>query len=179
MGWNGIHPCQPCSGDVWSINSKYLSKYPLEAYTNGLVQERRNSSVLAMELRISCTNQSVWKLPDILMVIWVWPKHVIDIWFYITSIHVTFSILPKFIISRCNVICDMMLQKVSTCQEFCGACFNIKMVCHWYRKSHCGVKTASRSSYLQVIHKIILSSFSFTGMIASLYYSSTFITLTS
>ena len=26
---------------------------------DGLVQERRNSSVLAMELRLSCTNQSI------------------------------------------------------------------------------------------------------------------------
>ena len=27
---------------------------------NGLVQERRNSSALAMELRLSCTNLSIW-----------------------------------------------------------------------------------------------------------------------
>ena len=27
---------------------------------DGLVQERRNSSVLAMELRLSCTNPSIW-----------------------------------------------------------------------------------------------------------------------
>ena len=30
-------------------------------YINGLVQERRNSSPLAMELRISCTNPSTCK----------------------------------------------------------------------------------------------------------------------
>ena len=29
------------------------------SYINGLVQERRNSSALAMELRISCTNPSI------------------------------------------------------------------------------------------------------------------------
>ena len=29
-------------------------------YIDGLVQERRNSSVLAMELRLSCTNPSIW-----------------------------------------------------------------------------------------------------------------------
>ena len=29
-------------------------------HTDGLVRERRNSSVLAMELRLSCTNQSIW-----------------------------------------------------------------------------------------------------------------------
>ena len=28
-------------------------------YVDGLVQERRNSSVLAMELRLSCTNPSM------------------------------------------------------------------------------------------------------------------------
>ena len=134
---------------------------------------------MELELRLSCTNPSIWKLPDILMVIWVWPKYVIHMWFYIISIHVTFSILPKFIISSGNVICDMMLQKVSSWQELHRACFNIKMVSHWYRKSHSGVKTASRSSYLQVIHKIILSPFSYTGMITALYCSSTFITVTS
>ena len=29
-------------------------------YINGLVQERRNSSALAMELRLSCINPSIW-----------------------------------------------------------------------------------------------------------------------
>ena len=28
-------------------------------YNDGLVQERRNSSALAMELRLSCTNSSI------------------------------------------------------------------------------------------------------------------------
>ena len=32
------------------------------ANIDGLVQERRNSSALAMELRLSCTNQSIWYL---------------------------------------------------------------------------------------------------------------------
>ena len=31
-----------------------------DLYFDGLVQERRNSSVLAMELRLSCTNPSIW-----------------------------------------------------------------------------------------------------------------------
>ena len=30
-----------------------------KAYIGGLVQERRNSSALAMELRLSCTNPSM------------------------------------------------------------------------------------------------------------------------
>ena len=29
-------------------------------YMNGLVQERRNSSASAMELRLSCTNPPIW-----------------------------------------------------------------------------------------------------------------------
>ena len=31
----------------------------MEEYIDGLVQERRNSSALAMELRLSCTNPSI------------------------------------------------------------------------------------------------------------------------
>ena len=34
-------------------------RYVLD-YIDGLVQERRNSSALAMELRLSCTNPSIW-----------------------------------------------------------------------------------------------------------------------
>ena len=33
-------------------------------HIDGLVQERRNSSVLAMELRISCINPSIWSTPS-------------------------------------------------------------------------------------------------------------------
>ena len=38
------------------------TSFPLciHVYINGLVQERRNSSALAMELRLSCTNPSIW-----------------------------------------------------------------------------------------------------------------------
>ena len=38
-------------------------------HVDGLVQERRNSSALVMELRLSCTNPSMY--------IWCWPhiKH--------------------------------------------------------------------------------------------------------
>ena len=32
---------------------------PIKLHIDGLVQERRNSSTLAMELRISCTNPSI------------------------------------------------------------------------------------------------------------------------
>ena len=34
----------------------------MNADIDGLVQERRNSSALAMELRLSCTNSSKWCL---------------------------------------------------------------------------------------------------------------------
>ena len=34
----------------------------MNADIDGLVQERRNSSALAMELRLSCTNSSIWYL---------------------------------------------------------------------------------------------------------------------
>ena len=38
--------------DTWAVND-------LMAYVNGLVQERRNSSTLAVELRLSCTNPAI------------------------------------------------------------------------------------------------------------------------
>ena len=34
---------------------------PHDVYIDGLIQERRDSSALAMELRLSCTNPSIWK----------------------------------------------------------------------------------------------------------------------
>ena len=34
----------------------------IEDHVDGLVQERRNSSALAMELRLSCTSPSIWYL---------------------------------------------------------------------------------------------------------------------
>ena len=33
----------------------------IEAYIDGLVQEKSNSSALAMELRLSCTNPSIYE----------------------------------------------------------------------------------------------------------------------
>ena len=40
----------------------------LGRHIDGLVQERRNSSALAMELRLSCTNQSMYScfIPEVL-----------------------------------------------------------------------------------------------------------------
>ena len=46
------------------MNDQSLNESPAgeKSYRDidGLVQERRNSSALAMELRLSCTNQSTW-----------------------------------------------------------------------------------------------------------------------
>ena len=35
---------------------------------DGLVQERRNSTANALELRLSCTNPSIWGIPNVQMV---------------------------------------------------------------------------------------------------------------
>ena len=68
---------------VHGLNKVYI-------YVDGLLQERRNSSALAMELRLSCTNQSMWciiklcrlllacNLPPILTTSKAWLKQLID-----------------------------------------------------------------------------------------------------
>ena len=43
------------------IDKTVLNPYIWIVYIDGLVQERRNSSVLAMELRLSFTNPSILK----------------------------------------------------------------------------------------------------------------------
>ena len=45
------------SRDNW--NNTAVCVYTHNIYIDGLVQERRNSSALAMELRLSCTNPSI------------------------------------------------------------------------------------------------------------------------
>ena len=42
--------------------SKYIISFCSLCYIDGLVQERRNSSALAMELRMSCTNPSIYAI---------------------------------------------------------------------------------------------------------------------
>ena len=44
----------------WRTRSTHFTLNPLSFQIDGLVQERRNSSALAMELRLSCTNPSRW-----------------------------------------------------------------------------------------------------------------------
>ena len=43
----------------------------------GLVQERPNSSVLAVELCLSCTKPSIWKVQFVQNLLLVWAKQVI------------------------------------------------------------------------------------------------------
>ena len=47
---------------VYTVHTKhtYNSRYGMHQYIDGLAQERRNSSALAMELRLSCINPSIW-----------------------------------------------------------------------------------------------------------------------
>ena len=40
--------------------AKYAIVYPIHAHIDGLVQERRSSSALAMELHLSCTNPLIY-----------------------------------------------------------------------------------------------------------------------
>ena len=47
-----------CNAITFPENGSYVQ--PLSPI-DGLVQERRNSSALAMELRLSCTNPSIWQ----------------------------------------------------------------------------------------------------------------------
>ena len=49
-----------CLVDTKPLPEQILTYHQLD----GLVQERRNSSVLAMELRLSCINPSNWSLWD-------------------------------------------------------------------------------------------------------------------
>ena len=46
-----------CYGFLNNINGTIV--WLSECHIDGLVQERRNSSALAMELRLSCTNLSI------------------------------------------------------------------------------------------------------------------------
>ena len=53
MRWSLCYPFSKCHNNML-LDSSYL-------HIDGLVQERRNSSALAMELRLSCTNPSIYK----------------------------------------------------------------------------------------------------------------------
>ena len=66
---------------LWKIQIHFMFTYkfslmnkdeqPCGAHFHGLVQERHNSSALSLELRLSCTNPSMWEslthLPDIFL----------------------------------------------------------------------------------------------------------------
>ena len=61
-------------------------------YINGLVQERCNSSALAMELRLSCINPSICNMIYILS----WPM--CHDWYYIITEHIVPTLLSEYII---------------------------------------------------------------------------------
>ena len=52
--------------DVCPITMHYNYTHEID----GLVQERRNSSALAMELRLSCTNPSKWTIAGLMLFLW-------------------------------------------------------------------------------------------------------------
>ena len=63
MAWSEMHQrmfvMEEKTIDVWDIVAEQTVSLTL--HIDGLVQERRNSSALAMELRLSCTNPSIWR----------------------------------------------------------------------------------------------------------------------
>ena len=44
---------------MWNRKQLFIMHNSMIRYIDGLVQERRNSSALAMELRLSCANPSI------------------------------------------------------------------------------------------------------------------------
>ena len=56
---------------IWGAATYPRVRYVRQAHIDGLVQERRNSSALAMELRLSCTNLS--RCPQVILDIHMWP----------------------------------------------------------------------------------------------------------
>ena len=54
-----LSTCVTVSGWCDWIQTVYVLVKLVGFYIDGLVQERRNSSALAMELRLSCTNPSI------------------------------------------------------------------------------------------------------------------------
>ena len=58
------------SGPCFNINTFFLAVW-ISSYKDkidGLVQERRNSSALAMELHLSCTNPSRWSYDHLIFI---------------------------------------------------------------------------------------------------------------
>ena len=132
-----------------------------------LSARRHNSIANALELCLSCTNPSIWKLPI-----------TGSLWGESTSY--PSSNVKRASTSWCHVIID--IKKIWRWQKNykipfrnpmkipkpfpgldSGGWFNIKMSSYEYRKSHCGDKTVIRSSYLH-------NGNSFTGKITSLYW---------
>ena len=58
--WKWDHVLAWCLKGTKALAGHMLILYDAKYHTDGLVQERRNSSALAMELRLCCTNLSIY-----------------------------------------------------------------------------------------------------------------------
>ena len=86
---------------------------------DGLVQERRNSSALAIELRLSCTNPSIW------MREWGWVCKYLSIYIYIYTFVGSWWLsngmrwFPKWL--SCN-------RKLISCRDYVNKCIHASLM---------------------------------------------------
>ena len=70
-----------CKSDLWNNSQIFVGQWH---HVDGLVQERRNSSALAMELSLFCTNRSIWChkswsiLVQVMAFCWTLPSHYLN-----------------------------------------------------------------------------------------------------
>ena len=85
---------------------------------NGLVQERRNSSALAMELRLSCTNASTWH--------WLWGyTRFLHSFFIIVWLFLWLLMILVYFHWWLEIIQNNMLNFIN----YCGTLWYIKLIC--------------------------------------------------
>ena len=107
------------------------------------MQERHNSSALAMELHLSCTNPLIYaSIKSVILGLemhWcqLWAKPSSELVWYVTHIIQLFFNTSDFETRLSNHFC-----------WFPGPWFKIKMLSEQYRKSHYGEKMVVRSSCL-------------------------------
>ena len=66
-------------GCIWKF--VYIGKHDID----GLVQERHNPSVLALELHLSCTNQSIWFIMSAIMPSYTYTKVKCKIYYLLSN----------------------------------------------------------------------------------------------
>ena len=132
------------------------------------MQERHNSSALATELRLTCTNPSdVTRVFIVPWSKWIQKRHYItrshDI--NVSSLYISFIVISISYPHGENMLpMSMFVQYCITQNQITSRLwFNIKMSSYQYRKSHCGDKTVVRLSYLH-------NGISYTGKMTSLYW---------